>query len=671
MKIYAILIFILVFTSLDAQWNKSSLQLKNQLKYKDAVAKYETNSQNYQRDFEFARTLYKIGEYKKSYFEYLKLHEHNDSFSALDIQYFLTATKIENHLLFDSFSNFYAKKIQYRQSIQENVLNSKDSFKLISYSFNHDNFEDFSPIRFKNNLIFVSSRFNPINRLDDYNYNRQPFYDLYIENNNEIINLNNFKSKDLPSEINTDLHDGPIYISEKFNMVFVTRNINYHEAKTLNLGIFYSQKINGKWSNFIPLPVNSDLYSVQHPFFDDSTQELYFSSNMNQNNFDLYKIKLSNGKWENPILLSNKVNTKLDEVFPYKYKSRLYFSSNGFSGKGGFDIISFFNDTTTLITKLNSIYDDYGILFINDTSGYISTNRFGGFGKDDILSFTVTNLNKRKVEPQILQTATIAKQVPKSDTLKAIKPIKQNPIKKAEIASSNPPKEKTKTPISEKPLAENNNNSIQNECGDLDHDGILDYKDLDSDNDGIYDKIEGQNDLDNDGIPNYLDTDSDNDNIPDETEGTKDSDKDKIPNYLDNDSDNDGIKDKIEGLIDTDSDGTHDYLDLDSDNDGIKDMNEGNRDTDRDGIFNYLDLDSDNDGISDQIEGSKDFDKDGIPNFMDLDSDGDGISDEIENGNKSMPHLADADGDGQPNYLDLDSDMDGIPDRLERPDCSK
>jgi gliding motility-associated-like protein len=46
---------------------------------------------------------------------------------------------------------------------------------------------------------------------------------------------------------------------------------------------------------------------------------------------------------------------------------------------------------------------------------------------------------------------------------------------------------------------------------DTDSDGIPDYLDLDSDNDGIYDSVETGNDLDADGIKNYRDLDSDND----------------------------------------------------------------------------------------------------------------------------------------------------------------
>jgi hypothetical protein len=46
---------------------------------------------------------------------------------------------------------------------------------------------------------------------------------------------------------------------------------------------------------------------------------------------------------------------------------------------------------------------------------------------------------------------------------------------------------------------------------DTDSDGVPDYLDLDSDNDGIFDAIETGNDLDSDGIKNYRDLDIDGD----------------------------------------------------------------------------------------------------------------------------------------------------------------
>jgi hypothetical protein len=97
---------------------------------------------------------------------------------------------------------------------------------------------------------------------------------------------------------------------------------------------------------------------------------------------------------------------------------------------------------------------------------------------------------------------------------------------------------------------------------------------VDSDGDTIADHQEGDFDLDEDGIPNYLDTDSDNDGISDSYEagdsdlctGPRDTDGDTAPDFLDPDADNDGVSDSDEII------GGTDHLDADSDDDGVTDL---------------------------------------------------------------------------------------------------
>lgn len=240
---------------------------------------------------------------------------------------------------------------------------------------------------------------------------------------------------------------------------------------------------------------------------------------------------------------------------------------------------------------------------------------------------------------------------------------------------------------------------------DSDGDERPDSEDLDNDNDGIPDSVEGTEvDSDGDGINDYLDTDSDNDTVPDFIEaGTNplapvDSDGDELPDYLDTDSDNDGtpdsaplpddsdqdgITDDLEGTDDedTDSDGVANRADLDSDNDTIPDAIERGEnadspvDTDGDGIADFLDLDSDNDGITDIREantGELDV------NLIDTDNDGRVDSDQIFGTNglvdaaETKPDsgilifaVGDSDGDGVRDFRDLDSDNDSVFDVLE------
>ena len=82
---------------------------------------------------------------------------------------------------------------------------------------------------------------------------------------------------------------------------------------------------------------------------------------------------------------------------------------------------------------------------------------------------------------------------------------------------------------------------------DTDGDGVTDDIDIDDDNDGILDTIEGTGDFDSDGIPNRLDLDSDNDGIFDLLEaGGADTDNNGIADNLE-DLDNDGLVDIYDG----------------------------------------------------------------------------------------------------------------------------
>jgi len=94
-----------------------------------------------------------------------------------------------------------------------------------------------------------------------------------------------------------------------------------------------------------------------------------------------------------------------------------------------------------------------------------------------------------------------------------------------------------------------------------------------TDTDSSESDYRSQNDIDGDGAPDHLDLDGDNDGIPDSVEGTADTDGDGIQDYLDLDSDNDGITDSVEaGFVDADGDGVIDGF-TDTDGDGWNDAN--------------------------------------------------------------------------------------------------
>jgi gliding motility-associated-like protein len=211
---------------------------------------------------------------------------------------------------------------------------------------------------------------------------------------------------------------------------------------------------------------------------------------------------------------------------------------------------------------------------------------------------------------------------------------------------------------------------------DTDGDGVPDVLDIDDDNDGILDSVEGNDDADNDGIPNRLDLDSDGDGIPDNVEAQSTATY-KAPSGVD--SDKNGLDDAYEstpgagnGLTPVNTDGVDapDYLDTDSDNDKVLDRNES-------GII-LLGIDADLNGLDDAVDSTggysdpngkinnpktnlKNTDGDSEPDFRDTDDDNDNVLTKDEDvNNDGNPMNDDTDGDGIPNYLDPDDDGDGI-----------
>ena len=206
---------------------------------------------------------------------------------------------------------------------------------------------------------------------------------------------------------------------------------------------------------------------------------------------------------------------------------------------------------------------------------------------------------------------------------------------------------------------------------DTDGDGLFDETDIDDDNDGIIDTVEGTGDVDGDGIPDLLDLDSDGDGIPDNVEAQATLSY-TAPSGLDTDAN--GLDDAYEsvpgggeGLTPVNTDGTDnpDYKDTDSDNADALDTNEAG--------LTLAGSDSDGDGLDDNVDTSGDYSDPGgtIDNPLTApvilpDTDGDVFTGgDVDFRDVNIPTVTDSDGDGVDNDIDLDDDNDGITDTQE------
>lgn len=194
-----------------------------------------------------------------------------------------------------------------------------------------------------------------------------------------------------------------------------------------------------------------------------------------------------------------------------------------------------------------------------------------------------------------------------------------------------------------------NPDTHRGEADCLNHFFVTDPLNADSDDDGVVDgsdncplhaKDVDQDDVDFDGLGNFCDSDSDNDGLTDDEE------KGRGTNRLDADSDDDGLSDKAEVTAQTDP------LKADTDGDvasgGLPDGTDAFpldaaewADPDKDGVGNNADL-------CDELAepANVDTDGDGLGNICDTDDDNDGLTDVLEAEVGSNSLVRDTDGDG-------------------------
>ena len=289
---------------------------------------------------------------------------------------------------------FMENPLYYRE-----LLQSDPNMTLTNVNIN-TGFEDFSPVYYKDNqVIFASSRDNSrlVNR--KWNGNRQPYLDLYLADLTEGNNLNN--ARKFNDVVNKKYHDAPATFNEAGDYMLVTRNIYSDDKLEDNkLWLYESHLIDGSyWDEPAPLYFNDKHFSTGQASLTPDGKTMYFASDRpgGFGGTDIYKsVKGRDGKWSAPENLGPKINSEGNEMFPY-YDANggyLFFSSNGWPGLGGLDIFvskvkrdGDYTKPQNMGSPINSNLDDFSFIYRKDGSGFLSSNREGGKGDDDIYSF--------------------------------------------------------------------------------------------------------------------------------------------------------------------------------------------------------------------------------------------------------------------------------------------
>jgi outer membrane protein OmpA-like peptidoglycan-associated protein/tetratricopeptide (TPR) repeat protein len=356
--------------------------------------------------------------------------------AAQPIEYYQYAQVLSQLKQYDKAADAYLKylndskadirgklKLEFLEQMNFHLRDS-NLYTVSNEWFNSDQ-SDFGANYHKNGVVFVSARdrdlFIKRKSLASLNEDESPLNTFFAakdydpeKSNEEQVPL--FSDK----ELNSIYHDGPLTFFDGGKKIAFSRNalrngVAIRDASDrVNLELYFASLYDdNSIGNIHSFPYNDHSYSTGHPWVSKDGSVLYFSSNRpgGFGGADIYRSSFENGKWTEPVNVGEKINTPGDEFHPFIYKdSVMFFSSNGQGGFGGLDIFGSriengqYRTPYNLSFPVNSSMDDFS--FVMDDSGrkgFLSSNREGGKGYDDIYSFT---LNKFTLIGTVVEKTT-------------------------------------------------------------------------------------------------------------------------------------------------------------------------------------------------------------------------------------------------------------------------
>ena len=282
------------------------------------------------------------------------------------------------------------------------IFNSSEKNTINKLGFNTE-FNEFGAVALNESIVFSSSRDEGVSVKRLYAWDKQPLLEMYqVSGEKGSVE----STTELEGDVNTIHHDGPATFNAAGTRMYFSRN-NYHDAKKIvdakgimHVGIYSADLVDGKWTNVQATNLNNANYIVYHPSLSTDGQRLYFASDMpgGSGGTDIYMSAVNeDGSLGTPKNMGAIVNTEGNEGFPFIYEQEtLYFSSDGHVGLGLMDVFAAVKDESGAIVNvinlgepINSKKDDFGYYLIGDGfKGYLSSNRKGGAGGDDIYGFT-------------------------------------------------------------------------------------------------------------------------------------------------------------------------------------------------------------------------------------------------------------------------------------------
>ncbi len=413
--VVALLGNVLLVFSQEKQMEKANEMYKN-FAYIDAIKVYESIAKKGFINQELLERLgdsyYFNAEYDKAFTWYEKLFQ-NEEYKVQPEYYYryaLSLKSVGKYTESDQMMNKFveltgandsrASLFEEHRDYQEEIKENSNRLELLQTGINTE-YSEYGAAFYGDKVVFAASNtslFKPNSK-----WTGQSFYDLY-EAHRDSISLS--RKALLSSKLNTKFNESTPVFTKDGKTVYFTRN-NYVNNKvgmdsqnTILLKILRATKDDkGNWGNVTEMPFNSNTYSVAHPALSPDEKYLYFASNMPGalGNSDIFRVEiLPTGGYGKPENLGNVINTSGRESFPFISKDNvLYYSSDGYPGLGGLDIFAvklYDNGTTSKAINVgapaNSADDDFCFVIDKESKiGFLTSNRPGGKGRDDIYGF--------------------------------------------------------------------------------------------------------------------------------------------------------------------------------------------------------------------------------------------------------------------------------------------
>ncbi|WP_343701452.1 OmpA family protein [Chitinophaga sp.] len=294
-------------------------------------------------------------------------------------------------------------------------MNNPSDIQVRNLSAINSEYADWGGVSFSGGLLFLSDRLERGFDNKKYGWTGNGYTRLYFADAGNAIkpldtdNINGAFHTGLVA-LNADASE--MVLSKTDNSVLREYKFGDRQINTVGFSLYDSRFVNGKWSRITPLSFGAATkgYSVGDPFLTSDGKFLYFSSDMpgGYGGTDIYQVeRLSDGSWSTPRNLGPKINTKGQERCPaFDEKGNFYFASDNLIGMGGLDIYvvpggNFWKDApVNMGYPVNSPEDDFAFRFKDATTGFLSSNRQGGKGNDDVYSF---QMNASAMTPSFIK----------------------------------------------------------------------------------------------------------------------------------------------------------------------------------------------------------------------------------------------------------------------------